>query len=96
MPDMPIKWHNCLLKKVSGLPQIKITQKVEANAVFAIIPAQIIEALQEKYFFYVWDENRNEVRWMTSFDTTPEDIDGFADYLEDAAINDLSVCLVKQ
>jgi threonine aldolase len=36
----------------------------------------------KKYFFYVWDESKNEVRWMTSFDTTPEDIDGFADTLQ--------------
>jgi threonine aldolase len=54
---------------------------VEANAVFAILPEKIIRPLQEKYFFYVWDEARSEVRWMTSFDTTPEDVEGFADYL---------------
>lgn len=75
------KMAQLLLKKVSELPGIKITQKVEANAVFAIIPAEIIEPLQKKYFFYVWDEGKNEVRWMTSFDTTPEDIDGFTDCL---------------
>jgi len=71
-----------LQKKVSGLPHITITQNVEANAVFAVIPARVIRALQEKYFFYIWDENKNEVRWMTSFDTTPEDISGFVDYLK--------------
>jgi threonine aldolase len=76
------KMAQLLLKKVDGLPGLKITQKVEANAVFAIIPKQIIEPLQKKYFFYVWDENKNEVRWMTSFDTTTEDIDGFTEYLK--------------
>jgi threonine aldolase len=70
-----------LVHKVSGLPHIQITQQVEANAVFAILPEKIIRPLQEKYFFYVWDEARSEVRWMTSFDTTPEDVEGFADYL---------------
>jgi threonine aldolase len=25
----------------------------------------------------MWDEHNNEVRWMTSFDTQPEDIDNF-------------------
>jgi len=70
-----------LLKKVKDIPQIQITQNVQANAIFAIIPQHIIEPLMKKYFFYVWDESRNEVRWMTSFDTTPEDIDGFAEYL---------------
>jgi threonine aldolase len=66
-----------LLSKVNGLPGLQITQKVDANAVFAIIPRQIIQPLQDAYFFYVWDEPKCEVRWMTSFDTTPEDIDGF-------------------
>jgi threonine aldolase len=53
---------------------IKITRKVEANGVFAIIPKEIIAPLQEKFFFYVWNENTGEVRWMTSFDTTEDEI----------------------
>jgi len=61
------------------LPQAKVSiaLPVQANAVFAHIPASSIKALQEKYFFYVWDESTNLVRWMTSFATTPEDIDQF-------------------
>jgi threonine aldolase len=75
------KMAQLLLKKVKDIPQIQITQSVQANAIFAIIPGHIIEPLMKKYFFYVWDESKNEVRWMTSFDTTPEDIEGFAEYL---------------
>jgi threonine aldolase len=66
-----------LMEKLKDLPQVKITQKVQANAVFAIIPPNITEPLMEKYFFYVWDEKLNEVRWMTSFDTTEDDVNGF-------------------
>jgi len=33
--------------------------------------------LQGRYAFYVWDEPSGEVRWMTSFDTTEADVDGF-------------------
>jgi threonine aldolase len=55
---------------------------VEANAVFAILPAEFIPELQKQFFFYVWDENTSEVRWMTAFDTTKEDIDKFARTLE--------------
>ena len=65
------KMAQLLYEKTSSIPGVKITQKVQANAVFAIIPANLVEALQEKYFFYVWDEVTSEVRWMTSFDTTP-------------------------
>jgi threonine aldolase len=66
-----------LASEVRQVPAIQITQEVEANGVFAIVPPEIIPKLQEKYFFYVWDEHRNEVRWMTSFDTTEEDIVSF-------------------
>lgn len=63
-----------LATEVAKIPAIQITQKVESNGVFAIVPPEIIPKLQEKYFFYMWDEFRSEVRWMTSFDTTEEDI----------------------
>ena len=66
---------------VKDIPGVEVTQKVESNAVFARIPAAIIPGLQEQFFFYVWDEERSEVRWMCSFDTTTEDIVRFASLL---------------
>jgi threonine aldolase len=71
---MAQKLHAAIL----DIPGVNITQKVEANAVFARIPPEIIPELQKTFFFYVWDEERSEVRWMCSFDTTEEDIDVFA------------------
>ncbi|MDX2431393.1 MAG: low specificity L-threonine aldolase, partial [Bacteroides sp.] len=56
-----------LYHAVKDIPGVEITQKVESNAVFAIIPPEIIPRLQEQFFFYVWDEDRSEVRWMCSF-----------------------------
>lgn len=72
-----------LAKKVSGIQGVTITQPVQANAVFAIIPPELIQPLQGSYFFYVWDEDRSEVRWMTSWDTTEEDINQFCELLEE-------------
>lgn len=66
-----------LAEKVKEINGIKITQKVESNGVFAIVPPEIIHELQKKYFFYMWNEHNSEVRWMTSFDTRKEDIDDF-------------------
>ena len=66
-----------LAKELSKVPQIMITQKVEANGVFAIIPPKYIPLLQKSYFFYVWNEETSEVRFMTSFDTTEDDIRTF-------------------
>lgn len=59
------------------IPQIKVTQPVEANAVFALFPKSVVKPLRENYFFYVWDETTFEVRLMMSFDTRLEDIEGF-------------------
>ena len=63
---------------MADVPNVRITQPVEANAVFAKIPPQHIAALQAEYFFYVWNEHTSEVRWMTAFDTTEEDVHAFA------------------
>lgn len=73
-----------LEEKVKEIDGIKLTQRVEANAVFAIMPRKAIEKLQEKYFFYIWDEEKDEVRWMTSFDTKKEDIDLFVEEIKRA------------
>ena len=61
---------------------ITVTQKVEANEVFAILPAQVIGELQREYPFYIWDESRNEVRWVCSWDTTEKDVENFTAILE--------------
>jgi len=66
-----------LAQELAKIPQITITQKVEANGVFALMPKRYVPLLQKKYFFYVWNEETSEVRLMTSFDTTEDDIADF-------------------
>jgi threonine aldolase len=63
---------------LEGVDGLTITQPVEANAVFAVLDAAASERLQQDWTFYVWDENTGEVRWMTAWDTGPEDVDAFA------------------
>jgi threonine aldolase len=75
-----------LESEIRKIDRITITQKVEANGVFAIVPKEIIPALQKEYFFYVWNEPRGEVRWMTSFDTTEEDILNFSALIKQSLI----------
>jgi len=71
-----------LLASKVGKLGIPLSQKVEANGVFAVIPDTVRDELQKHYFFYPWDENHHEVRWMTSFDTREEEIDDFCSILE--------------
>ena len=66
-----------LATELGKIPQIKITQKVEANGVFAIVSKKYVPQLQKRYFFYVWNEDISEVRFMTSLDTTESDIADF-------------------
>jgi threonine aldolase len=66
-----------LAEELRKIPQIRLTQPVESNGVFAIIPPKYIPELQKKYFFYVWNEEISEVRFMTAFDTTEDDIQQF-------------------
>lgn len=71
-----------LANEIKKVPQIKISKEVQANAVFAYVDSKLIPVLQEKYFFYVWDDATSEVRWMTSWDTTPEDIQDFVAFIK--------------
>ena len=75
---------NLLAQEVKKIPQITITQKVEANAVFAIVPKDAIPVIQQKFYFYLWNNEISEVRWMTSFDTTKKDVKNFVQALKDA------------
>jgi len=72
-----------LYEKVKKLEGVLVTQPVESNGVFVIIPHSVAENLQKQYFFYPWDEKRSEYRWMTSWDTTEDDIEGFVKLLKE-------------
>jgi threonine aldolase len=66
-----------LADAVRDAPGVAITQPVEANGVFAILPPAVTARLQEDWPFYVWDDGTGEVRWMTAWDTTTDDVDRF-------------------
>lgn len=63
---------------VRDLPGVTVTQPVQANAVFVILPREVADRVREKFRFYTWDESTGECRWMCSFDTTADDVDAFA------------------
>ena len=56
------------------LPEVRFTQEVESNQLFLTMPRWVIDKLLQSYFFYFWDEAADEIRLVTSFDTTEEDI----------------------
>jgi threonine aldolase len=63
---------------VRDIDGVQVQRPVQANAVFAVLPKPVTARLQKRFKFYTWDEATGEVRWMTTFDTTEQDVDAFA------------------
>ncbi|MDI1289823.1 MAG: low specificity L-threonine aldolase [bacterium] len=64
--------------RVRAISGVAIVRPVQANAVFAVLPADVTERLQKQFRFYTWDQATGEVRWMCSWDTTEDDVETFA------------------
>ncbi|RZU63028.1 threonine aldolase family protein [Zhihengliuella halotolerans] len=61
---------------LDGIDAVTVTQRTQSNGVFAVLPGGAADRVRESYRFYDWDPATGEVRWMCSWDTTEEDIDG--------------------
>lgn len=59
------------LEKVSS---IQFTQPTDGNILLLKMEPDMIEKLLQKHFFYIWDEMTHEIRLVTSWDTTEEDV----------------------
>ena len=66
-----------LYTQINSLPEVCFTQKVEVNSLFFIIPQEAIQKMLEYYFFYMWNEDTNEIRLVCSWDTSQSDVDTF-------------------
>lgn len=73
-----------LAGRLRGIPGVTITQRVEANGVFAVVPQAAAEQVRPRWPFYTWNEATGEVRLMCSWDTTVEEVDAFAQTLSGA------------
>ncbi|HEY1867877.1 MAG TPA: beta-eliminating lyase-related protein [Candidatus Cybelea sp.] len=67
-----------LYHRVKEIPGVRVTRPVRCNAIFATLDRGAIEAIQREFFFYVFDEALPEVRWMTHWATTEQDVEEFA------------------
>ncbi len=73
------------LSNSSRIDPLELTQKRESNQVFLRLPAHLADAFRATTRFYDWDALANEVRWVTSWDTSMSDVDGFVDAFEKAS-----------
>ena len=67
-----------LYEATRDIPGVEYDHAPQVNSLFPVIPAEAIAPLCEWCFFWDWDVGRNQVRWMTAWDTTQDDVDRFA------------------
>jgi threonine aldolase len=72
-----------LRELVDQIPGVLVTQRTQANGVFAIVPPTVVERLREVASFQTWNPFTGEVRWMCSHDTDEATVRAFADALRD-------------
>lgn len=65
----------------NGDPRVILRNRTDANSVFPILPQYVIDQLLQQFRFYIWNVEQRMVRWMCSWDTTPEDVAALLDAL---------------
>lgn len=73
-----------LARAVEPLEGVVITQQPQANSVYAVLDRQVADQVRRRFPFHDWDHSTGEVRWMTSWDTTEEDVQAFTRALREA------------
>lgn len=67
-----------LYDRVCNIPGVQLGAPPEVNSIYPLLPPAAIAPLQAWSFFWDWDVSRHQVRWMTAWDTTDDDVDQFA------------------
>ncbi|MFZ9629079.1 MAG: threonine aldolase family protein [Ilumatobacteraceae bacterium] len=67
-----------LFDATRDIPGVTYDAAPQVNSVFPCLPPAAIGLLRDWCFFWDWDVSRNQVRWMTAWDTTEADVDRFA------------------
>jgi len=70
-----------LRNEMAAIHPFTFTQATDANILLLKLPQTVIEQLLQKHFFYIWNDAEGEIRLVTSWDTTEEDIKSFIEYL---------------
>ena len=68
------------------IPGVRLDGPPQVNSLFPCLAPHMIEPLREWSFHWEWDSSRGQVRWMTAWDTTDDDLERFAAGVRAAAI----------
>ncbi len=77
-------WKTCALQAnkaaknlelmVKQIPELHLSYPVETNQIFFTAPASWIARIQRKILCYVWDQKKGELRWITSWNTSDQEL----------------------
>ncbi len=59
---------------IKMIPQLSLSYPVETNQIFFTAPKSWIPLFQDEIFCYPWDQEKNEIRFITSWNTSAQDI----------------------
>ena len=66
-----------LYRSTVEIAGVTLERPPAVNSLFPMLPPAAAQTLREWCFFWPWDPARDQVRWMTAWDTTVEDVDRF-------------------
>jgi threonine aldolase len=61
-----------LEERLRAFPEIRLAFPVHSNALFVHVPKPWLKPLREKFFFYIWDGDTQQCRWMIGWDWSRE------------------------
>lgn len=67
-----------LYEAVRGLDSLCLDTPPAVNSLYPVVPDPVADKLRQTSFFWPWDAATQRVRWMTSWDTTSDDVAAFA------------------
>ena len=59
---------------IKTIPQLSLSYPVQTNQIFFTSPVSWIPFIQEKIFCYPWDKEKNEIRFIASWNTSEQDV----------------------
>ena len=68
-----------LHESTCGIAGVELDHRPAVNSLFPRLAARVIAPLRDWCFFWDWDRAAHQVRWMTAWDTTPDDVATFAE-----------------
>ena len=78
------KMAQLLRTEILSVADVEFTQKTDANILLMKLPETTIKKLLQQHFFYMWSEANNEIRLVTSWNTTENDVEKFVTDLKQA------------